>query len=105
MARIAKEEELAEINKTYKPIKLKRIEKNKYWSPSNLLEQNAHYNIAFGVRSNGKTFGVQELGLKEYAEVGTQMAVIRRLDSDFQGKQGQQMFSALVNNERGNLVE
>ena len=105
MARIAKEEELAEINKTYKPIKLKRVEKNKYWLPSNLLEQRAHYNIAFGVRSNGKTFGVQELGLKEYAEEGSQMAVIRRLDSDFQGKQGQQMFSALINNERGNLVE
>ena len=85
--------------------KLKKVEKNKYWSPHQLLSYNAHYNVAFGIRSNGKTFGVQEIGLEDFCNNGYQMAVIRRYDSDFTGKLGQQMFSALVNNERGNLVQ
>lgn len=66
----------------------------------------AHYNIIYGMRSNGKSFAVEERGLENYYFKGEKMAIIRRYDVDFQGKRGVDVFSHFVENaERGNIIE
>lgn len=70
----------------------------KYYSLDNILKCMAHYNLIIGERSNGKTYSVEDYGVKDYAENKNQMAIIRRWKDDFTGKRGEQMFSALVNN-------
>lgn len=70
-------------------------------------KEDAHYNVIFGMRSNGKSFAVEERGLKKYIESGgkEQMAIIRRYDVDLQGKKGADVFSHFVNNpEKGNMI-
>lgn len=69
----------------------------KYYSIKNILEKNAHYNVIFGERSNGKTFSVYEYGLKNYVEHKKQMALVRRWQEDFTGKRGTTMFDNVVN--------
>ena len=59
------------------------------------------------MRSNGKSFAVEERGLKKYIESGgkEQMAIIRRYDVDLQGKKGADVFTHFVNNpEKGNMI-
>lgn len=70
----------------------------KYYSLKNILKANARYNIIFGERSNGKTYAVQDYGLKRFCENGEQMAIVRRWQDDFTGKRGQQMFDGIVSN-------
>ncbi len=72
--------------------------KPKYYSLTNILKKEATYNVIIGERSNGKTYAVEEHGLKQYCELGIQFAIIRRWQEDFTGKRGQQMFDALVMN-------
>lgn len=69
-----------------------------YYSLAPILETNAHYNIIFGQRSNGKTFAALEYGLKKFVESGfnSQLAIIRRWQIDIQGRRGQSFFNALV---------
>lgn len=71
--------------------------KTKYYSLDKILQHNAEYNIIYGERSNGKTTAVQLYGLKKYIESGyiEQMAIIRRWETDFKGKNGAQMFEAI----------
>jgi len=64
----------------------------KFYSLKNILKTNAVYNVIFGGRSNGKTYAVQEYGIKRYWEKHEQMAIIRRYRDDFTGKRGAQMF-------------
>ena len=72
----------------------------KYYSLKKILEKNAHYNVIFGERSNGKTYAVLEYGLKRYIEQGEQLAIIRRWQDDLIGKRAATIFDALVmNNE------
>ena len=72
----------------------------KYYSLKKILEKNAHYNVIFGERSNGKTYAVLEYGLKRYIEHGEQLAIIRRWQDDLIGKRAATIFDALVmNNE------
>ena len=40
--------------------------KSKYWDIRNVLSRHARYNIIFGERSNGKTYGVLQYGLEKY---------------------------------------
>ena len=76
-----------------------------FYSLNKILAEDAHYNLIYGQRSNGKSFSVEELGLKKYIEYGEQMAIIRRYDVDFQGKRGQGVFEHFIHNEyRGNIV-
>ena len=70
--------------------------KVKYWNPTKILSYNCYYNLIFGERSNGKTYGVLKLGLEEYMRDGSQVAIIRRWDEDFKGKRGAQMYSNLI---------
>lgn len=77
----------------------------KYYTLEKIKQCNAHYNIIFGQRSNGKTFSVQEEGIRKYIESGEQMAIIRRYDLDIQGKRGSETFKHFIENpERGNII-
>lgn len=70
--------------------------KEKFYSLKNILAKKAHYNIIFGERSNGKTYAVLELILKNYVATGKQGAILRRWREDFIGKRGQVMFNSHV---------
>ena len=64
-----------------------------------ILKTVAQYYMIIGIRSNGKTYGVLDLGIKNYCQHNEQMAIIRRWDTDFTGKRGKEMFSNLINNK------
>lgn len=59
--------------------------KLKFYSLKHILAKEAHYNVIYGERSNGKTYAVLEYGLQRYFETGEQMAIIRRWEEDFSG--------------------
>lgn len=69
-----------------------------------------------GERSNGKTFASLEIALfgfhengidiNGYLDDGSQLALIRRWEEDFKGKNGAQQFQNFINNElEGNIIE
>lgn len=72
--------------------------KIKYYSLENILTHNADYNIIYGERSNGKTTAVLRKGLEDYCESGyvNQLAIVRRWEEDFKGKNGTQMFESII---------
>lgn len=72
--------------------------KIKYWDIKNILSRNAQYNLIIGERSNGKTYGTLQHGLEEYFSNGGEMAIIRRWEEDFRGKQASTMFDSLISN-------
>lgn len=74
----------------------KKKESIKYWDINNILKYNAHYNVVYGERSNGKTYGTLEYGLKEYFSNGSQIAYIRRWDEDLKGVKGSSIFKPLL---------
>lgn len=55
-----------------------KMRKNKYWSIQPILKTNADYNLIFGQRSNGKTFGCCGAGLTSYINNGARIAYVRR---------------------------
>lgn len=75
--------------------------KNQFYSLKKIKELHALYNFIFGERSNGKTYAVLEEGVKNYAEGGKQIAIIRRFNEDFTGKRSSVMFDSLINNGEG----
>lgn len=72
--------------------------KSKYWDIHPILSKHAKYNMIFGERSNGKTYGVLQYGLEQYFEHGSRLGIIRRWEEDFRGKQANTMFDALIEN-------
>ena len=72
--------------------------KLKFWDIRNILSRDAQYNVVFGERSNGKTYGVLQYGLEEYFTHGGKLGIIRRWEEDFRGKQASTMFDALIEN-------
>lgn len=72
--------------------------KTKYYSLERILKKNTQYKVIFGKRSNGKTYAVLARGLKLFFEKGIEMAYIRRNREDLVGKNGQSLFSNLVEN-------
>lgn len=72
----------------------------KYYSLKNIMKEQADYYLIIGERSNGKTYSVEDFGLKDFCDSGfqNQMAIVRRWQDDFTGKRGTQMFDALVAN-------
>lgn len=78
--------------------KEEKEDKLEYYSLKKIMKHNAHYNIIFGERSNGKTYAVLEYGLRNYCKTGEQTAIVRRFKEDFRGKRGQSMYNALVSN-------
>jgi len=77
-----------------------------FWSIEPIKKKKAKYNVIFGERSSGKTYGVELEILKNWIEKRQQGAIIRRMDEDFRGQRGQQMYDALVaNNEIEKLTK
>lgn len=72
--------------------------KTKYWDIHPILSKHAKYNVIFGERSNGKTYGVLQYGLEQYFDHGSRLGIIRRWEEDFRGKQANTMFDALIEN-------
>ena len=73
--------------------------KENFYTLDSILTHNADYNMIYGERSNGKTTSVLRYGLESYINSGyvNQLAIIRRWEEDFKGKNGQQMFENIVN--------
>ena len=94
------------LQKARKDAKIPKDEYNDYYSIIRILRQDAHYNMIFGERSNGKTFAVLEFIVWYYYNYGKRGAIIRRYDLDLQGKRGSSMFNNLVRNKkRGNIIK
>lgn len=72
--------------------------KEKFWNINNILSRHAKYNVVFGERSNGKTYGVLQYALEQYFKDGSRLGIIRRWEEDFRGKQASTMFDALIEN-------
>ena len=90
--------------------KIKQIKynRNEFYQLDNIFKASpeAKYYVIWGERSNGKTFAVCEYGIDKYFKTGEQMGVIRRLDENFKGKYGSNMFdNFLYNPIRGNIIE
>lgn len=75
------------------------MSKEPYYTLTNILRHNADYNVIYGERSNGKTTAVLKHGLEDYIKSGykNQLAIIRRWEEDFKGKNGIQLFEGIVN--------
>lgn len=76
------------------------MSEQKFYTLDNILKYNAHYNVIYGERSNGKTTSVLHYALKKHIESGyeEQIAIVRRWEEDYRGKNGQQMCAGLVSN-------
>ena len=74
-------------------------EKSPYYSSKNIRSYNADYNIIYGERSNGKTTDILWLGIEDFINSNyiNQMALIRRYEEDFRGKNGTSMFEGITN--------
>ena len=72
--------------------------KNKHYSLEEILKLEADYNVIYGERSNGKTTAVLRYALENHIESDyvNQLAIVRRWEEDFKGKNGQQMFENIV---------
>lgn len=72
--------------------------KEKFYTLDNILTHNADYNVIYGERSNGKTTAVLHYALEDYINSGyvNQLAIVRRWEEDFKGKNGQQMYENIV---------
>ena len=73
----------------------------KYYSMKKLLNTGARYLIAFGERSNGKTYQAQEYAIQKFIRSGEQTAVLRREKEDFKAKRAAQYWDNLVFNGEG----
>ena len=74
---------------------MSKKKETKYYSLKKILDTNATYNLIIGERSNGKTYAVLRYGLERFIQQGEQMALVRRWDTDYRGKNGQSMFDGL----------
>lgn len=70
----------------------------KYYDLRNILKKDAHYNMIFGERSNGKTYACLLYGLERYCKYSEEMAIIRRWSEDITGKRASVLFNALIEN-------
>lgn len=74
---------------------------SKYYSMEKLLKTGARYLIAFGERSNGKTYQALEYSLIQYVKHGGQTAILRREKEDFKGKRASAYWDNLICNGEG----
>ena len=91
-----------------KKIKAVKYNKSEFYQLDNIFAAapEAKYFVIWGERSNGKTFAVLEYGIDKYFATGEQIGLIRRLDENFKGKYGANMFdNFLYNPIRGNIIE
>lgn len=72
---------------------------DKYYSLKNILNTNSTYNIIIGERSNGKTYACLKHGIEQYFKDGSQMAIVRRWQTDIRGNRASEIFKALLSND------
>lgn len=72
---------------------------DKYYSLKNILNTNSTYNIIIGERSNGKTYACLKHGIEQYFKDGSQMAIVRRWQTDIRGNRASEIFKALLAND------
>lgn len=78
------------------------IRKNKYYNISHLLKDypDAYYYMAFGERSNGKTYSALDYAIERYFKYGEQFAYVRRFGEDVKRKNLLTLLSPHVENAR-----
>lgn len=78
------------------------LRRPKYYDISHLLKDypDAYYYMAFGERSNGKTYSALNYALERYFKHGEQFAYIRRFGEDVKRKNLQTLLAPHVENER-----
>lgn len=68
-------------------------EKITFWNIINILSKQCIYNVIFGQRSNGKTYGTLEHSMEEYFSNGSEIAYIRRMEEDLRGSNASTLFN------------
>lgn len=78
------------------------IRKNKYYNIAHLIKDypDAYYYMAFGERSNGKTYSALDYALERYFKHGEQFAYIRRFGEDIKKKNLSTLLDGHVENGR-----
>lgn len=73
-------------------------QKDKFYRLDRILECNAEYNVIYSGRSDGKTTAVLEYAIDDHIASGyqNQLAIVRRWEEDYKGKNGAQMFANIV---------
>lgn len=71
------------------------MKQSKYYTLTNIDKKNAHYNVIFGERSNGKTYACLQRSIENWFRNGKETAIIRRWQDDFKSKRGATMYAAL----------
>jgi hypothetical protein len=79
--------------------------KKKFYSLDRLDQTGATYRMAYGLRSNGKTFAVLERIVQNYCAGKGTGAYIRRFDEELAGRNGRNVFDGLINNGIENKIE
>lgn len=71
---------------------------SEYYSLQPILAEQAHYNIIYGERSNGKTYATLEYAIRLFALKEWQTAIIRRMNEDFISKRAASLFNPHIKN-------
>lgn len=79
-----------------------QLRKPRYYDIAHLLKDypDAYYYMAFGERSNGKTYSALNYALERYFKFGEQFAYIRRFGEDVKKKNLQTLLSSHIENGR-----
>ena len=72
------------------------MKKSKYYTLTAIDKKNAHYNVIFGERSNGKTYACLQRSIENWFRNGKETAIVRRWQDDFKSKRGATMYAALT---------
>lgn len=70
----------------------------KFYNLNSILKTNSTYNMIIGERSNGKTYSTLKYGIEQYFKNGSQIAIIRRWQTDIRGNRASEVFKALLSN-------
>lgn len=80
-----------------------------YWTTERLDKTGAHYRIAVGERSNGKTTSPLVNIIREYSTSGQRGTYIRQMDIDLRGQRGASIMRSLIyggkNKDRNLIME
>lgn len=71
---------------------------SKFYNLNSILKTNSTYNMIIGERSNGKTYATLKYGVEQYFKNGSQIALIRRWQTDIRGNRASEVFKALISN-------
>lgn len=82
-------------------------EKIKYWDIRNVLAKHCLYNVIFGLRSNGKTYGTLKHSMEEYFSTGGEIAYVRRMEEDLRGGNASTLFNPFLEPDKNgkNVIE